>query len=186
MSFFVLPFNTLLPVYAKVIFKGNAATFGYISSFIGLGAIAGAFFLASLKPKANIKIVLLINTIVFGVGLIVFSHLGYFPLAMVFATVCGFGMMSQATICFTIIQVNSDAAMRGRIMSYAAMSYFGMLPVGSLLVGAVSQYIGGPVTMLCQGIIALIIAGIFYNFLRSSKPGIQPVNAKEMEPVKEV
>jgi MFS family permease len=181
MSFFVLPFNTLLPVYAKVVFKGNAATFGYISSFIGLGAICGAFFLASLNPKTNIKIVLLVNTIVFGAGLIIFSHLTNFPLAMVFATVCGFGMMSQTTICFTVIQVNSDAAMRGRVMSYAAMAYFGMLPVGSLLVGTVSQYIGGPFAILCQGIIALIIVAIFYKFLKQDTPRAYSIHEKDLK-----
>ena len=181
MSFFVLPFNTLLPVYAKVVFKGIAITFGYISSFIGLGAITGAFFLASLNQKTNIKIVLLVNTIVFGAGLIIFSHLSNFSLAMVFATVCGFGMMSQTTICFTVIQVNSDAAMRGRVMSYAAMAYFGMLPVGSLLIGTVSQYIGGPVTILCQGIIALIIVAIFYKFLKQDTPRAYSIHEKDLK-----
>jgi len=173
LSFFVLPFNTLLPVYAKVIFKGNAATFGYISSFIGLGALAGAFFLASLKSGTNLKKVLLINIIIFGAGLMIFSHLSNFPLAMIFIIVCGFGMMSQTTICFTIIQVDSDITMRGRVMSFVAMAYFGMLPMGSLLIGAVSQHIGAPLTMLFQGIIAIIIAAIFYNFLRSGNSDIQ-------------
>ncbi|HEY5508706.1 MAG TPA: MFS transporter, partial [Paludibacter sp.] len=44
MSLLVLPYNTLLPIFAKVIFKGDAITFGYINSFIGIGALSGAFF----------------------------------------------------------------------------------------------------------------------------------------------
>lgn len=173
LSFFVLPFNTLLPVYAKVIFKGDAATYGYITSFIGLGAIVSAFFLASLKRGTNLKKVLLINIIIFGAGLIIFSHLSNFPLAMIFIIVCGFGMMSQTTISFTIIQVDSDIKMRGRVMSFVAMAYFGMLPIGSLLIGAISQHIGAPLTILSQGIIAIIIAGIFYNFLSSDHSDIR-------------
>ncbi len=43
-SLLVLPFDTLLPVFAKVVFKGDAATYGYIFSFIGLGSIGGNFF----------------------------------------------------------------------------------------------------------------------------------------------
>jgi hypothetical protein len=50
-SLLSLPYITLLPVYAKVIFNGTASTFGYLNSFVGLGAICGAFFLASLKPS---------------------------------------------------------------------------------------------------------------------------------------
>jgi MFS family permease len=169
MSLLVFPYNTLLPVFAKVIFKGDAATFGYINSFIGLGALSGAFFLASLKPGTELKIVLLVNTVLFGICLMLFSHISYFPLAMLFALIGGFGMMSQSTICITIIQVEADAHMRGRVISFAAMAMFGMLPLGSLLIGAVSHQIGAPNAILCQGIIAVIIAALFSKFLRQSR-----------------
>lgn len=166
-SLLVLPYNTVLPVFAKVIFKGDAATFGYINSFIGIGAVAGSVFLATLDPKTNLKSVLFFSTIIFGIFLILFSHMSNFPLAMVFACATGFGMMNQTTICITIVQVESDKEMRGRVMSYVAMAYFGMLPLGSLLVGIVSQKIGAPNAILAQGIIALFIAAIFNKFLRN-------------------
>lgn len=175
-SLLVLPYNTLLPIFAKIIFKGDAVTFGYINSFIGLGALGGAFFLASVKPGTDLKIVLLTNTIIFGICLMFFSRIVYFPLAMLFATVCGFGMMSQTTICNTIIQVNADARMRGRVMSYFALAFFGMLPLGGLLVGSISQQIGAPNTMFCQGIIAIVIAIVFSGFLRRDK-----LNRKDIE-----
>jgi MFS family permease len=165
-SLLVLPYDTLLPVFAKVIFKGSAVTFGYIYSFIGLGAISGTFFLASLKHGADLKLVLLINTILLGVGLIGFSHLKYFPLAMVFAVLSGFGAMSQGTICITIIQVNANAAMRGRMISYLAMAMFGMLPLGSLFIGTLSQHVGAPDAMLVEGLMAIGIAFLFSKFLR--------------------
>lgn len=164
-SLFVLPYNTLLPVFAKVIFEGDAATFGYINSFIGLGAVAGTFFLASLNPEADFKRILLITTVLLGIGLMLFSHISYFPVAMVFAVICGFGTMSQTAICNTIIQVEADAKMRGRVISYLAMSLFGMLPLGSLLIGVVSQEIGAANTIFFEGIIALVITVVFSKFL---------------------
>jgi len=169
MSLFVLPYNTLLPIFAKVIFKGDAITFGYINSFIGIGALSGAFFLASVKPETDLKIVLLVNSIIFGVCLMLFSHITNFPLAMLFATVTGFGMMSLTTISNTIIQIKSDPHMRGRVMSYFALAFFGMMPMGSLLIGTVSQQIGAPNTLLFQGMIAIIIAIVFSGFLRKDK-----------------
>ncbi|XZF16035.1 MFS transporter [Chitinophagaceae bacterium MMS25-I14] len=172
-SFLVLPYNTLLPVFAKVIFKGNAATFGYINSFIGLGAVIGTAFLASLKPGTNLKIVLLVNTIVLGVGLMLFSQISSFPVAMAAAVICGYGTMSLTSICITIVQMHSDKSMRGRVMSYVAMGYFGMLPLGSLLTGWVSQHIGAPVTMLCQGVLSLIIVAAFYRFLTRKEQGLK-------------
>lgn len=165
-SLFVLPYNTLLPIFAKVIFMGNAATFGYINSFIGLGAIIGTFVLASMKPGTNMRIILLVNTLILGVGLILFSHATWFPLAMLFAVISGYGTMSQTSVCITIIQVEADKNMRGRVISYLAMAYFGMMPLGGLLIGAISQLIGAPNTILCQGIMAFLIIAVFFKFLR--------------------
>ena len=169
LSLLILPYDTLLPVFAKIVFKGDAATFGYISSFIGLGAIGGTIFLASLRQGASLKSLLLINIAIVGVGLILFSRINNFPTAMLFATLSGFGAMSQNTICITIIQVKTDAAMRGRVMSYVAMAYFGMLPLGSLLIGSISQKIGAQDTLLLQGIISLLIAGTVAAFLRKER-----------------
>lgn len=166
MSLLVLPYNTLFPVFANIIFKGGAATYGYINSFIGLGAVAGAFFLASLKEGTDLKMVLLGNTIILGIGLMLFSYTSYFPLAMLFAVLSGFGTMSQSTICNTIIQLNSDAKMRGRVVSLFAMSVFGMMPLGSLLIGTVSHKVGASNAVFCEGIMALIIAALFSGFLR--------------------
>jgi predicted MFS family arabinose efflux permease len=169
MSLLVIPFSTLLPVYAKVIFHGNASTFGWINSFIGLGAIAGGLYLAGHKggTAESRRRVLRNNTIIFGAGLILFSHMTSFPLAMIFAVVSGFGMMAQTTMINTIIQTTVAQEMRGRVISYFAMAYFGMMPLGSLLVGGVSQAVGAPATVLGSGIIALILVGIYWNFLSS-------------------
>ena len=182
-SLLVLPYNTVLPVFAKVIFKGDASTFGYINSFIGIGAVAGSVFLATLDPKKNLKSVLFFSTIILGVFLILFSHMSNFPLAMIFASATGFGMMNQTTICITIVQVESDKEMRGRVMSYVAMAYFGMLPLGSLLTGFVSQRFGAPHVILTQGIIALLMAALFYKFLLKKKP--EPDISREEEEVVE-
>jgi MFS family permease len=165
-SLLVLPYNTLLPVYAKVIFKGNASTFGYLNSFIGLGALCGAIFLASLKKGANFKKILIVNLLIFGVALSLFSHMTNFPIAMIFALLAGFAMMSQTTLCNTIIQTGASAEMRGRVISYFAMAFFGMQPMGGLLIGFVSQYIGAPNTILAEGIAAIIIAIVFLPFLK--------------------
>ncbi|MBE9598217.1 MFS transporter [Pedobacter sp. MC2016-24] len=168
-SLLVLPYSTLIPVYAKDIFKGTASTFGVIDSVIGLGAFCGAIFLASLKPGRNLRKILAINTIIFGIGLVLFSHSTYYPLALIFATLTGFGMMSQITISNTLIQTTVDPNMRGRVISFYAMAFFGMQPLGGLLIGSVSQWIGTPDTVLIQGFITLIIGILLLSFLYKNK-----------------
>jgi MFS family permease len=95
---------------------------------------------------------------------------------MLFATLTGFGMMAQTTVCMTIVQVESAKDMRGRVMSYVAFGYFGMLPLGSLLIGWVSQRFGAPESLLWQGIIMLVVVAIFWKFLRADK-----LNKKEQQ-----
>jgi len=44
-----------------------------------------------------------------------------------------------------------------------------------LLVGAVSQQIGAPNALLCQGIMAFVIAAVFYKFLAKNKLNQQEI-----------
>jgi len=166
-SLLVLPYNTLIPVYAKDIFHGTASTFGVIDSAIGLGAFIGAIFLASLKPGSNLRKILAINTFVFGAGLVFFSHAHEYPLALAFITIGSFGMMSQITITNTLVQTTVDPGMRGRVISIYAMAFFGMQPIGGLLVGALSQRIGVENTMLGEGMIAIFIGLLHVKALQT-------------------
>jgi MFS family permease len=183
-SLFVLPFSTLIPVYAKDIFKGTASTFGIIDSMIGLGAFAGAMFLASLKPERNFRKILAANTVLFGVGLVLFSYMRFYPAALACAMLAGFGMMSQMTISNTIIQTTVKPSMRGRIISFYAMAFFGMQPLGGIIVGTVSQWIGVRTTVLAQGCIAILIGVLHFRFLKKHRlkavfKNIHPIQPQE-------
>ena len=170
LSLLIIPYDTMEPVFAKVVFKGNAATYGYLSGCIGLGALIGSFLLASAKKGTNFRMIMLMSIVVLGIGLILFSRMSHFALALPFAVILGLGSITPMSTSITIIQMEATPAMRGRVMSYVAMAYFGMLPLGSLLIGRVSQKIGAPLTMLCQGIIALLIAALFYKLIPTAKP----------------
>src|SRR5690606_24382042 len=182
-SLLSLPYVTLLPVYAGEVFQGDDSTLGYLNSFVGLGAICGAIFLASLKPGSRLRRILIINTILFGIGLLAFSHLTSLPLALLFLVLTGFGMMSQTTISNTIIQLTVVPSMRGRVLSYYAMVFFGMQPIGSLLIGALSQYAGAADTVLAQGVITILIALVFAPLLRRRE--LEPKDKMKIEQLKE-
>ncbi|WP_198175237.1 MFS transporter [Spirosoma telluris] len=168
-SLLVLPFTSLMPVYAKDIFQGTASTFGLLDSAIGFGAFIGAIFLASLKPGTDLSKILAINTFVFGTGLILFPYTSLYPLALLFIALGAFGMMSQITISNTLLQTQAAPAMRGRVISMFVMVYASTLPIGSLLVGAISEHIGVQATVLSQGILALGIGALHFHHLQKNK-----------------
>ncbi|KAA6439367.1 MFS transporter [Dyadobacter flavalbus] len=175
-SLLLLPFTSLMPIYAKDIFKGTASTFGLLDSAIGCGALVGAIFLATLRPGTNLSRILAINTFVFGMGLILFSYMRIYPLALVFIAIGAFGMMSQTTISNTLIQTTVTPSMRGRVISIFVMAYSGGVPIGSLIVSYVSQHIGVQATVMGQGILALVIGTMHVRYLKKNRASEQ-INA---------
>lgn len=168
LSFFVLPYDTLEAVFARDVFKGNAETMGAIGSCVGVGSILGSLFLASVK-KTDLKILLLTAICVLGVGLMLFSQMTSLPAALAVGLFMGYGTLMPMTLGITIIQMESDKAMRSRVMSFMAMSFFGMLPLGSLITGTISQHIGARATMFAQGVMALVIVAVFWKLLMGIK-----------------
>ncbi|MEN2435841.1 MFS transporter [Weeksellaceae bacterium A-14] len=158
----VLPFVTLLPVYAKDIFQGDAALYGWLNAMIGIGAIIGAIHLASFKNADHFQKLLQWNTLLLGLGLLSFAFVSNEYLAFLLLIVLGYASISQSSICFTIIQMQTESTYRGRIISIMAMAVFGMLPLGSLLVGYISQHIGVAYTILSEAAAGLLIAIWFY------------------------
>ncbi|MDB5156095.1 MAG: transporter, partial [Mucilaginibacter sp.] len=130
---------------------------------------SGAIFLASQKTGANLKKILFINTLVFGTGLVLFSHEHNYALALLFVTIAGFGMMSQITVSNTLIQTTVAQNMRGRVISFYAMAFFGMQPLGGLLVGAISKWIGTTDTLMGEGVAALLIGMLHWRYLHREK-----------------
>lgn len=170
-----LPFTVLLPVYTRDVFHGTAATFGCIDSILGAGAIFSAIFLAALKPCTDLRKVLLINTLVFGTGLILLALTSSYPLALIAVAICGFAMMSVTTAINTMIQTVVSPAMRGRVISLYAMSFFGILPVGYLLACALCRYIGLQNTVLLEGGAALLIGLLQMHLIKMDSNGKQAV-----------
>ncbi|HXR83329.1 MAG TPA: MFS transporter [Hanamia sp.] len=177
-SFFVMSYITLLPVYAKDIFKGNAVTYGWLNSAIGVGAFAGSFYLAALSNKANFRKVLLLNTFLLGVSLLLFAYSDNLLLSLIFSVIGGFSSICQMAVIITIVQRETDKEFRGRIISFIAMAMFGMLPLGSLLVGYLAPIAGAPLTSFVQGIIEVIIGIIFYKNLNGTFKLKQSYNEK--------
>ncbi|MHA7944454.1 MFS transporter [Formosa sp. 3Alg 14/1] len=182
MSLFVLSFTTLTPAFAKDVFNGSASTLGVIDGIIGFGAFVGAIFLASLKPGANLVKVLAINSLVFGVGLILFSESSNYYMALFFVAIASFGMMSVRTITNTIIQVNVPNHFRGRVISIYVMTLTGLLPIGSLAIGSISHYIGVQAMVLIQGVCAIIIALIYGKYLKKQKLKKEAINLLKQRP----
>lgn len=169
MSFFVMPFGTLLPVFARDIFQGDATTFTWLNSVSGLGALAGTAYLATLRPGK--KLVSVIRNLggVFSLSLILFAFTDTLPLALCFLTLAGLGMIVQGAGTNTYIQTHVEDHMRGRVLSYYIMAFQGILPIGGFWLGYLAQQIGAPHALIIQGFGGLLTVAAFTYFRKNTR-----------------
>lgn len=161
-GFFGLPFQVFLPVFAKDILGGGAQLLGFLTGALGAGALIGAVYLAS---RSGIKLLpkLIVGTsLVFGFGLLSLSLSTNTIVSLALLFVTGFGMIVQYASTNTLIQSIVDDSKRGRIMSLYSMSFLGVTPVGSLLLGAISGSVGVQITLFASSLLCLVASG-FYN-----------------------
>jgi len=167
-SLFVISFNTLIPVFAKDIFNGNAQTFSWFESAAGIGSVLSAIYLANLKSAENMNKLMIAASLLLGFSIIILAVSSSLTIALICMTLSGVGMMGQTSSINIYIQTQSTVNMRSRSISYYMMAYQGMIPVGSLIIGYVSHFIGTRNTVVIQGIIC-IISVIVYVYYKNHK-----------------
>ena len=65
-----MPYTVLMPVIVSTVLHGGPSTLGLLMTASGLGALAGALYLASRESVVGLGRVSTISTIAFGAGLI--------------------------------------------------------------------------------------------------------------------
>ncbi|MEW6441125.1 MAG: MFS transporter [bacterium] len=170
-----MPYSVLMPIFARDVLHGDAHTFGFLMTSVGVGALGGAVYLASRRTVRGLGRIIPLAAVLFGSGLILFSQSRLAAISLPLLFVTGFGMMVQAASCNTILQTIVDDDKRGRVMSFYTMAFLGMTPFGSLLAGAAAAAIGAPLTLLVDG--AVIIAGalLFARSLPRIRRMIRPI-----------
>jgi MFS family permease len=171
----VMPYTVLMPVFADEILGGGPHTLGFLMGASGLGAMSGALWLTTRKSVVGLGRVILVNTIVFGAGLMGFALSRWLWVSLVFMTVAGFGMMVQMASTNTVIQTIVDEEKRGRVMSFYTMSFLGTAPFGSLLAGWLSTRIGAPQTVLLSGVLCIATAAWFARELPAIRELVRPI-----------
>lgn len=170
-----LPFSVLMPLFADEILDGGPHTLGFLMGASGLGAMSGALWLTTRKSVIGLGRVILINTMVFGAGLMGFAISRWLPLSLVFMTIAGFGMMVTLASTNTVIQTIVEEEKRGRVMSFYTMSFLGTAPFGSLLAGWLSTRIGAPQTVFLSGVLCVATAGWFARELPLIRTLVRPI-----------
>ncbi|HCY00488.1 MAG TPA: MFS transporter, partial [Bacteroidales bacterium] len=140
---------------------------------LGAGALTGAVYLASRKGMKQLPRMIFFAAILFAMGLMSLSLSTNIILSLVLLYFTGFGMIVQFASTNTLIQSLVDDSKRGRIMALYGMSFLGVTPVGSLLLGAISGAIGVQITLFISSIVCLGAAALFSRRVNIVKAALE-------------
>ena len=168
-AFLSMPYNTLMPVFAQDILSGSAAPvinyfcdpqtglftcqspqalpLGILLTMVGFGAVVSALLVASLSEGSRRGWLLTIGNLSFPLTLLVFSFSRSFVLSAIVMFFTGMSFILQNILANTLLQLSCPDELRGRVMSFYTMSFQGMMRLGGLQAGLVSDWLSAPLSV---------------------------------------
>jgi len=166
-SLFIIPFMTLLPVFARDILKVGAHGQGLLLSAMGIGALCSSVFIASCGDRLPRINLMLAGVALYGLVIVAFAASLWFELSLVLMGVVGIVHVTSHALAQTVIQTYSPSEFRGRTMAIFHMTHVVLL-VGGILIGALSSIVGAPwaaASMSIAGTLSMI--GIYVALPRA-------------------
>ncbi|MDP2645975.1 MAG: MFS transporter [Desulfobacterales bacterium] len=183
-----MPYIFLLPIFTRDIFLVDVAIFGRLASvpligplflalgkssarqgllisISGFGALTGSLVIASMTGRKR-GIVFLLSILLSSMALICFSASGSYLIALIMFFPLGLGESGMMALGNTLIQSNTDAAHRGRVMSIY-MTNWGITMVGVFLVSILADFIG--VQLAVGGAAGFLAAIVVYYLIFSPR-----------------
>jgi MFS family permease len=151
-------FSVVLPLLSGFVLHTDAAGYGGLSAFLGLGSMIGALSTAYTRQVSVRR--LIIGSGCFSILLGAVALSSSFPVSAALLVALGFAGILFSTSANTLLQLYVPDALRGRVMSLYMLLFAGSTPIGGLLIGTLSNIIGVSETLLvCAGLCLVGVAG---------------------------
>ncbi|HEV2798998.1 MAG TPA: MFS transporter [Pyrinomonadaceae bacterium] len=160
-SLFGMPYTVLMPVFADRILGVGASGLGMLLGAAGVGALCAALLLVARRGVRGMGRWVALSSAGFGAGLVLFSRLEDFRMAIAVLVFVGFSMILQISSSNTLVQAMVPDALRGRVMAVYSMMFLGMAPLGALLAGWLAERAGAANTVALGGVGCILSAIVF-------------------------
>jgi MFS family permease len=150
-------FQVTLPSLARFVFHDPIVGAALLTSATGVGAVVGGLFTAS-RRRATIG-GLTVASFCFGVAAIAVSLSPTLSVALLGMVVVGMFSIAFTSLTNTILQMEAEPTMRGRVMSLWTVGFLGSTVVGAPVIGWIGQ-VGGPRISIGVGGVAALAAGL--------------------------
>lgn len=157
-SLFGAPYFTLVPIYARNIFRLGETGLALMMGTAGAGAFFGALLVAYLGDFRRKGWFVLGGAIAFGLFITAFAVSARLIMSLVFLFGVGFSIVVSVAITNTLLQKLVTDQMRGRVMSMFILSFLGTMPIGNIVAGAASNQFGPQLILAIGGVIVTLVA----------------------------
>jgi MFS family permease len=194
---FGMNFQMTTALMARLEFHKGAGEYGLLGSIMAIGSLAGAL-LAARREKPTLRL-LLGATTVFGIFATLAAMMPSYELFAVSLIPVGLSSLTLMTAANATVQMTTDPAMRGRVMSLYMAIFMGGTPIGAPIIGWVGEEFGARWTIAVGGLVSLAAAlgAIAYllrdrrvevSFRRNERPHVLvqvvPTDSEEREEVR--
>jgi len=155
-SLLVLNFNVVVPLVARNVLNQDAHGFGLLMSALGAGAVAGGFSVALFRTGQPPLSFLVGSAATLCAGLVALALVDRFAVAFAVLALLGCAQILFTTGCNTTLQLAAPNNLRGRVMGLYTVTFAGMTPFGSLVVGMVAEHQGIRAACAAGGAIGLL------------------------------
>jgi MFS family permease len=152
----VRPYSQLIPAFAVDVLHAGPRGLGWAVSAIGIGGFGGALVTAYFAQRERRSRLWLQAGLLMSAGVLGLAFVPSLRLAVGVLFAIGAGTMAMMGATSTLIQLLSPDAVRGRALSIYTMIAIGVMPLGSLVDGAIGSIIGLRETFALAG--ALCVA----------------------------
>ncbi|MFK0140508.1 MFS transporter [Streptomyces murinus] len=151
-------FPVWLSAFADNVFHVGAGGYSLLNTLMAAGSLGGAL-LAARRGSARMRL-LILAALTFGALEIVASlapSYWLFAVLMVPIGICGLTVNVTAN---TTVQMATDPAMRGRVMSLFMMVFMGGTPLGAPVIGWITDTYGARVGFALGGVVSAVSAAV--------------------------
>jgi MFS family permease len=140
-ALFIVPFITLLPVFARDILHVGATGQGFLLTGMGVGALGSAVIIATFGDRMPRGLFMLGGVALYGLSVVAFAVSFWFELSMILMLIVGFANVCSHALVQTVIQTYSPPEFRGRALALFHMGQV-VMTVGSMIIGSLAALFG--------------------------------------------
>lgn len=158
MSLFGVSVVTIFPAWAVHQLNGDARISGYLQAGRGLGAVAGALAVAYFASGMMRGRWVSVGVICLPLTLIGFSASNNLAVSLIFVALLGVSQIMILNLSNSLIHSEVDDRLRGRVASIFGLTFFGLMPLGGLIMGTMAERFSEPTAVIVAAL-AFAICG---------------------------